>query len=133
MEKKDQSHHRAKPASISGQGQQQREKSGDSSKPAASGGSNKPQATGPTPSTTTAAAVSSKAPRLALFDHLTSKLPQSALSQDTIDGDKSIHPITLKIGIMFRKGLIREDDDRVAALLSGFYSQIFNDKFYYLI
>lgn len=56
--------------------------------------------------------------RLALFDHLPRKI--SILNQDSIEGDKLLHPSTIKIGIMFRQGLIREDDDRVAALLATF-------------
>jgi hypothetical protein len=56
--------------------------------------------------------------RLALFDHLPRKAVAS--SSEAIEGDRGLHPATVKIGLMFSKGIIREDDDRVAALLATF-------------
>mmetsp|Transcript_6920 Transcript_6920/g.7163 ORF Transcript_6920/g.7163 Transcript_6920/m.7163 type:complete len:435 (+) Transcript_6920:175-1479(+) len=58
---------------------------------------------------------------IALFDHLQKKhASQPSNSCDSIECDKSLHPATIKLGLLFRLGHIREDDDRVAALLAGF-------------
>ena len=56
--------------------------------------------------------------RLTFFDHLpTVKKTDFTKS---VDGDKVLHPSILQLGSMYRFGLIREDDDRVAALLTAF-------------
>ena len=55
---------------------------------------------------------------LALFDHLPRK--QVIQNSDLLDSDRSLHPATIKIGLLYRQGLIREDDDRTAALLAAF-------------
>lgn len=64
------------------------------------------------------AAAQPSSARLALFDHLPRKAASNA--SELIEGDRSLHPATLKIGLMFSRGIIREDDDRVAALLATF-------------
>jgi len=60
--------------------------------------------------------------RLALFDHLPRK--SAVNSTNTIEGDKNIHPSTIKIGLYYKKGIIREDDDRVASLIAMFCNVI---------
>jgi translation initiation factor eIF-2B subunit delta len=53
--------------------------------------------------------------RLALFDHLPVQKPPPPACD--VDGDRLLHPSILKLGSMYRSGLIQEDDDRVSALL----------------
>jgi translation initiation factor eIF-2B subunit delta len=60
--------------------------------------------------------------RLALFDHLPVQKPLPHPGH--VDGDRQLHPAVLKLGAMFRSGLIAEDDDRVAALLVCFCNVI---------
>ena len=60
--------------------------------------------------------------RLALFDHLPIQKPLP--TPNTVDGEKLLHPSILKLGSMYRSGLIQEDDDRVAALLTSFCNVI---------
>jgi len=60
--------------------------------------------------------------RLALFDHLPT---QKALdSVNNIDGDRTLHLAIVKLGSMYRAGLLREDDDRAAALVAAFCAVI---------
>jgi len=59
---------------------------------------------------------------LALFDHLQRKFP--AYNIHSIESDKSLHPATTKLGLLYRYGHIRDDDDRVTALLGAFDSII---------
>ena len=56
--------------------------------------------------------------RLALFDHLPRKQPTPSVEE--IDGCSSLHSSTIKLGLLYKKGIIREDDDRAAALISLF-------------
>ena len=62
--------------------------------------------------------------KLNLFDHLPTKTPTE--QPISIEGDQSIHPATIKLGIMYRTGVIKHDDDRVAALCATF-SKIIED------
>ena len=50
--------------------------------------------------------------RLAMFDHLSR--PALAL---TSEQSSHLHPSTIKLGMLFRKGQLYDDDDRVSALL----------------
>eukprot|EP01041_Mallomonas_annulata_P012341 gene12341-25966_t len=59
-------------------------------------------------------------PHIALFDHLQRKSASLHTSITSIEGDTSLHPATIKLGALYRLGFIREDDDRVCALLSTF-------------
>jgi hypothetical protein len=65
-----------------------------------------------------------RAPRLALFDHL----PRKVTAPSVPEGESAIHPATLKLGLLYRKGAIQSDDDRVAALLASFMKVIENYK-----
>ena len=56
--------------------------------------------------------------RLTFFDHL--PVMKNIDFVSSVDGDKSLHPSILQLGSMYRFGLIREDDDRVTALLTAF-------------
>lgn len=60
--------------------------------------------------------------RLTFFDHLPKMKKMDFTSE--VDGDKSLHPSILQLGNMYRAGLIREDDDRVATLLVAFCNVI---------
>ena len=60
--------------------------------------------------------------RLTFFDHLP-KMKKIDFTSE-VDGDKSLHPSVLQLGSMYRAGLIREDDDRVATLLVAFCNVI---------
>jgi hypothetical protein len=63
--------------------------------------------------------------RLALFDHLVKKAPLlDPLSIEQGTPDIFIHPAIIKLGLLFWKGVVREDDDRVGALLCAFMSVI---------
>jgi translation initiation factor eIF-2B subunit delta len=56
--------------------------------------------------------------RIKFFDHLISK---STLDESLrIEGKDELHPATVKLGAMFRTGVIRDDDDRVVAMLALF-------------
>lgn len=61
---------------------------------------------------------------LKLFDHLPRRSQHTSVS--LIEGAESIHPATTKLGYLFRSGLIRNDDDRVVALISTF-SRVIQD------
>lgn len=61
--------------------------------------------------------------RLALFDHLPRKVV-NLRNRDSIEGDKILHPATLKLGGLYSDGTIQEDDDRVTALMAAFYNII---------
>lgn len=63
--------------------------------------------------------------RLALFDHLDRKKSFQNSIEGT-EGSVFIHPATLKLGLLYRKGVIQEDDDRVMALIATFHT-IFAD------
>ena len=54
----------------------------------------------------------------AIFDHLPVQKPPPPSGD--VDGDKLLHLSILKLGAMYRSGLVQEDDDRVAALLCAF-------------
>ena len=59
--------------------------------------------------------------RLALFDHLERK--KRDLDPNSIEGDSKtvfIHPATVKLGLLYRKGIIFDDDDRAAAMIAAF-------------
>lgn len=56
--------------------------------------------------------------RLALFDHLPRK--QVVKDPDSVEEDRILHLSTIHLGIMFNKGLIQADDDRVEAVLRAF-------------
>ena len=43
-----------------------------------------------------------------------------ACSDSIEKGDRNIHPATIKLGLLYRQGLVQEDDDRVAALIAAF-------------
>ena len=96
------------------------------------GNQNLPQASASSRQTTNASS------HLALFDHLP-KRPINTQS-DSIEDDLGLHPSTVQLGTLFRNGTIRDDDDRVAALLATFcaiiqvsYVTIANFIFEYLL
>jgi translation initiation factor eIF-2B subunit delta len=60
--------------------------------------------------------------RLSLFDHLPRK--QSVANPFSIEGDASLHPATIKLGLLYRKGSVQSDDDRIVALLATFLNVI---------
>lgn len=62
--------------------------------------------------------------RLALFDHLPRK--QVPKDPDSIEEDRNLHLATIHLGLMFNKGQIQSDDDRVDALIRAFV-QIIKD------
>lgn len=57
--------------------------------------------------------------RLALFDHLPRRQVQNK-NVDSVEGDKVLHPATIKLGALYCKGTIQADDDRVTALIAAF-------------
>lgn len=58
--------------------------------------------------------------QLNLFDHLPKKSLLAGNIKLSIEKDVAIHPATTKLGCMYRTGIIRDDDDRVAALVAAF-------------
>ena len=60
--------------------------------------------------------------RLALFDHLPTQ--KTISNHNDIDPDRTLHLGIVKLGEMYRTGLLREDDDRVAALVAVFCAVI---------
>ena len=62
------------------------------------------------------------APRLALFDHLPRKQPM--VDAYSMEGESSLHPATIKLGLLYRTGSVYSDDDRVVALLAAFMKVI---------
>ena len=58
--------------------------------------------------------------KLNLFDHLPKKSPLAATAKLRIEKNAAIHPATVKLGCMYHDGIIRDDDDRVAALIATF-------------
>lgn len=60
--------------------------------------------------------------RLALFDHLPRK--QTPKDPDSIEEDRYLHPATVHLGLMYNKGQIQSDDDRVQALIIAFLTII---------
>lgn len=72
--------------------------------------------------TNTAESVSLKPERLNLFDHLPKKQPLK--NSDLVEGDRILHPATLKLGALYSKGLVQTDDDRVTSLVAVFCNLI---------
>jgi len=66
--------------------------------------------------------VSQKPERLSLFDHLPKKLPMK--NSDLVEGDRILHPATIKLGALYSKGMIQADDDRVTSLVAVFCNLI---------
>jgi translation initiation factor 2B subunit (eIF-2B alpha/beta/delta family) len=62
--------------------------------------------------------------RLKLFDQLLPKKTSVALESHLIDGDLQLHPATLKLGALYRHGTVRDDDDRIVALIQAFINII---------
>lgn len=62
--------------------------------------------------------------RLALFDHLISKSHAFSTAAESLEGDPAIHPAIAKAGLLFRQGVIFQDDDRVPVLLAAFMSVV---------
>lgn len=60
--------------------------------------------------------------RLALFDHLPKK--QLQRNPDLAEGDRILHPTTIKLGSLYSKGIIQSDDDRVTSLVAAFCNVI---------
>jgi hypothetical protein len=60
--------------------------------------------------------------RLALFDHLPRK--STLRSSDLVEYDRILHPATIKLGGLYSKGHVLNDDDRVTSLLAAFVSII---------
>jgi hypothetical protein len=56
--------------------------------------------------------------RLALFDHLPRK--QIPKDPDSVEEDRNLHLATIQLGLLFNKGLIQADDDRVEAMVRAF-------------
>jgi translation initiation factor eIF-2B subunit delta len=56
--------------------------------------------------------------RLSLFDHLPRK--QLIVNPYSIEKEHSLHPATIKLGLLYEKGAVQSDDDRVVALLAAF-------------
>lgn len=53
-----------------------------------------------------------------MFDHLPKK--QLQRNADLAEGDRIIHPATIKLGSLYSKGIIQSDDDRVTSLVAAF-------------
>ena len=62
-----------------------------------------------------------------IFDYKIFKYFQGAVGLGS-DRTIQLNPATLKLGALYNKGLIRADDDRVAALFSLFYNLITDYK-----
>ncbi|KAJ1434672.1 hypothetical protein B484DRAFT_417378 [Ochromonadaceae sp. CCMP2298] len=60
--------------------------------------------------------------RLALFDHLPRK--STLRSSDLVEYDRILHPATIKLGGLYSKGHVLNDDDRVTSLLAAFVTVI---------
>jgi translation initiation factor eIF-2B subunit delta len=60
--------------------------------------------------------------RLALFDHL----PRKSLSKNitSVENDAILHPAIVKLGLLYSRGLIFADDDRVSSLVAAFCNVI---------
>ena len=61
--------------------------------------------------------------RLTLFDHL----PRRQLinkNSDNVEGERFLHPSTIKLGSLYSRGTIQSDDDRVTALVASFCNVI---------
>lgn len=71
----------------------------------------------PLPETSNSAVVN-QVFHLALFDHLPRK--QIIRDPDLVEEDRILHPATIHLGLLFNKGEIQSDDDRVHALLLAF-------------
>ena len=63
-------------------------------------------------------------PRLALFDHLPRKVNLGDVNSIEETEGTPLHPATIKLGLLYRNGVIQEDDDRVAALIAAFCNVI---------
>jgi hypothetical protein len=61
---------------------------------------------------------SAKPERLTLFDHLPNKQPLR--NPDLVEGDRILHPATLKLGALYSQGIIQTDDDRVTSMVAVF-------------
>ena len=59
---------------------------------------------------------------MALFDHLPRK--QAPADPHSVEGEANLHPATVKLGLLYRKGAVYADDDRVVALLAAFMKVI---------
>ena len=59
---------------------------------------------------------------MALFDHLPRK--QAPADPHSVEGEAALHPATVKLGLLYRKGAVYADDDRVVALLAMFMKVI---------
>lgn len=94
------------------------ENNGGSSKPPADGQGHPHRGQGHNAQKQTPAPVVAQPYQLKLFDHLPQRNPSSTVT--AIEGDPTVHSATIKLGSLFRTGLIRDDDDRVAALISTF-------------
>lgn len=71
--------------------------------------------------------VADKKNQLSLFDDLPRM--KTNINFNSIEGDgggihKLLHPTTLKLGLLYRNGQIKEDDDRVLSLLQCFINII---------
>ena len=60
--------------------------------------------------------------RLALFDHL----PRKSLHRNitSVENDAILHPAIVKLGLLYSRGLIFADDDRVSSLVAAFCNLI---------
>jgi translation initiation factor eIF-2B subunit delta len=66
--------------------------------------------------------LSSQPNRVGFFDHLPQKF--SNTTSDTFESDDSIHPAIIKLGGLYKVGIIYDDDDRACALLMAFCNVI---------
>jgi translation initiation factor eIF-2B subunit delta len=60
-----------------------------------------------------------------LFDQLLPKKQVGGPAQEALmDPDLTIHPATLKLGALYKHGTVRDDDDRIVALIQAFINVI---------
>lgn len=128
-QKSDKKQSKSRSGSEGGDKQNNNAKSEDSKDLQSSSSASAPTTSSSAPSTSTSSENDKKgqkqqrgASRLALFDHLPVQKPLP--NPSFVDGDKQLHPSVLKLGAIYRSGLIQEDDDRVAALLVSFTNVI---------
>lgn len=64
--------------------------------------------------------------RLALFDHLPRK--PTPKDPDSIESERFLHASTVQLGLMYNRGVVQSDDDRVQALIAAFKCMIADYK-----
>jgi len=100
--------------------------SSSSSSTTTSSSSSKQKALNSTINNINIANINNQQSRLAFFDHLPRK--QIYRIDDHVEGDRILHPSTIKLGELYNRGLILADDDRVTSLIAAFTDIIHDYK-----